>query len=244
MSDCAICLGKRKRNEVTTSMCKHAFHRKCLAQWSARNRDDCPLCRAPTVHDTIRKSLVQRMDDLETALGVLNEQLKSVSWPEIRFKFPSYRLANAMRSDGFPSFDHSVLTNPLLIIVLWIMLFQGPGTHKALKDAYIDALGAYKRLVVEVTNADLPVQMTTAVPRLEQLVGTYSAFKDSFPAWLIFDPPQPKVSNNVVYRPDTSFMKRIMKVVGLSQKKPMMYQEYMIYLREVRKFYKKKSMVR
>jgi hypothetical protein len=238
MPDCVICLGKRKRNEVTTSECKHKFHRRCLAEWSARDRNDCPLCRTPTVHQTIVNSLSKRMDELENALYVLNDQLDNdVSWQTIRRQFPMYRL----RQQEIKRYIHN---NSLLMTILWILLFQG-NQYKALKDAFIDALSKYKRLVIEVTNANLPVHMSTSVPRLKQLQKTYLFFKESYPAWFLFDPKPPSVLNDAVFQPDTSFMKRIIKTMALHHiKSPKAYDAYVKYLTDVRKFYKKKSMVR
>ncbi|KAG2065178.1 hypothetical protein BDR04DRAFT_1033411, partial [Suillus decipiens] len=43
---CTICLSRFKNGDygVLGAKCRHAFHRRCLIPWLARNQT-CPLCR-------------------------------------------------------------------------------------------------------------------------------------------------------------------------------------------------------
>jgi len=45
---CGICLMQFRGNNVARlgSICRHAFHDKCLGQWLVRS-NTCPMCRVP-----------------------------------------------------------------------------------------------------------------------------------------------------------------------------------------------------
>lgn len=47
---CGICLMQFKSEEAARlgSVCRHAFHNKCLARWFVQ-RKTCPMCRVPFV---------------------------------------------------------------------------------------------------------------------------------------------------------------------------------------------------
>ncbi|XP_027919280.1 E3 ubiquitin-protein ligase RING1-like [Vigna unguiculata] len=51
-SECSVCLGEFQHDETLRLLpkCSHAFHVPCIDTW-LRSHKNCPLCRAPVVHD-------------------------------------------------------------------------------------------------------------------------------------------------------------------------------------------------
>ena len=45
---CGVCLSQFRDEDMAglSSVCRHAFHEKCLGGWLLRRRN-CPLCRVP-----------------------------------------------------------------------------------------------------------------------------------------------------------------------------------------------------
>ncbi|KAF9010126.1 hypothetical protein BDQ17DRAFT_1347587 [Cyathus striatus] len=49
---CGICLSQFRGDDLAGlgSVCKHAFHQKCIKKWLDRNKT-CPMCRVPLYVD-------------------------------------------------------------------------------------------------------------------------------------------------------------------------------------------------
>ncbi|KAL1366085.1 hypothetical protein HN51_013982 [Arachis hypogaea] len=52
-SDCSVCLAEFQENDSLRLLpkCSHAFHIPCIDTW-LRSHKNCPLCRAPVLHDS------------------------------------------------------------------------------------------------------------------------------------------------------------------------------------------------
>ncbi|CAN6357382.1 unnamed protein product [Urochloa humidicola] len=58
--DCAICLGTFEDGDLCSIMplCRHEFHRACIASWLMAYNNTCPLCRAQLQWLTVAQSMV------------------------------------------------------------------------------------------------------------------------------------------------------------------------------------------
>ncbi|KAL6653331.1 hypothetical protein ACP70R_008909 [Stipagrostis hirtigluma subsp. patula] len=58
--DCAICLGPLEDGEWFSVMplCRHEFHRVCIAKWLLAYNNTCPLCRAQLQWSAVAEDMV------------------------------------------------------------------------------------------------------------------------------------------------------------------------------------------
>ncbi|KAL6642026.1 hypothetical protein ACP70R_020207 [Stipagrostis hirtigluma subsp. patula] len=58
--DCAICLGPLEDGEWFSVMplCRHEFHRVCIAKWLLAYNNTCPLCRAQLQWSAVAEHIV------------------------------------------------------------------------------------------------------------------------------------------------------------------------------------------
>jgi hypothetical protein len=57
MEGCAICLSRFKPQQIVCKSsnlsCQHVFHRDCMVDWLMKSRDNCPMCRAVYLLETV-----------------------------------------------------------------------------------------------------------------------------------------------------------------------------------------------
>ena len=98
---CSICLEDIRPNEQKSLNCNHSFHRDCINTW-LREKDDCPLCRAP---QTTR--IERRRSREDPFLSALNELSSATSRRNLlynnRYETRDYRLGRSSRTLVFPS---------------------------------------------------------------------------------------------------------------------------------------------
>ncbi|XP_061365744.1 E3 ubiquitin-protein ligase RING1-like [Gastrolobium bilobum] len=70
-TECSVCLGEFQQEESLRLLpkCSHAFHIPCIDTW-LRSHKNCPLCRAPVVHDAGCGAEVRVTDEPDSNVNV------------------------------------------------------------------------------------------------------------------------------------------------------------------------------
>ena len=82
-TDCSVCLSEFEEDESLRLLpkCSHAFHLPCIDTW-LRSHKNCPLCRAPIIHEIIGPNLddvQQNSDDSESTEDMEIDNLETHS---------------------------------------------------------------------------------------------------------------------------------------------------------------------
>tara|TARA_Y100000361_G_C11108636_1_gene316308 strand:+ start:111 stop:815 length:705 start_codon:yes stop_codon:yes gene_type:complete len=97
---CSICLEDIRPNQQKSLNCNHSFHKDCINTW-LREKDDCPLCRAP------QRTRIERRESREDPfMSALNELSSATSRRNLlynRYETRDYRLNRNSRTLVFPS---------------------------------------------------------------------------------------------------------------------------------------------
>lgn len=76
-TECSVCLGEFQEEESLRILpkCSHAFHIPCIDTWLSSHKN-CPLCRAPVVHDAAEVSITvtDQLDSISNVSGETQNQ--------------------------------------------------------------------------------------------------------------------------------------------------------------------------
>ena len=78
LQECPICLGEMTK-EVASVPCGHIYHKTCIEQSLAMHKK-CPVCRADTVKDQVRKihfNIEDITENIEATQLYQNQKLKA-----------------------------------------------------------------------------------------------------------------------------------------------------------------------
>lgn len=145
--DCPICTmpvlprsnGLRTNGLVTN--CGHLFHRKCLTKWAKRNQyahnnqhvqndpnamilnnTTCPMCREPTVHQSLVKDIIDKFHKLEAVAHQFEEAYMRARYDSR--KFPNIYLLPTLRNSKLP-----MKTTEFMVSFILHLLFHSNPTN-------------------------------------------------------------------------------------------------------------------
>lgn len=96
-TECSVCLSEFAEDESLRLLpkCRHAFHLPCIDTW-LRSHKNCPLCRAPVMHETVTSHVVEQnsgesgasaedreADNLETHSGFGSSEVEESGTAEV-----------------------------------------------------------------------------------------------------------------------------------------------------------------